>query len=660
MADAVKIRFVEEGLEKINKRVEGFASKTDKAAEKLSSAGSKMTTGVTLPILAAAGAATKMASDMGESMDFTRDVFGRNADAVIAWSDTLLERYGVGQDEALNFANITGNLLQSTGIKGQQSIDMIGVAMGRIGDIASQTNRSVADVNRAYQAGLKGNFERLDEFGVVVTAAAVQQKALEMGLADTTSELDSQDKQLAFHELFMERSSTAQGNFARTSDSAANKTRVMQEKAEALARTFGAKLLPVAIRVLDWATGMINRFSRLSPATQDTIIKVAALGAALGPTLKIAAHGIQVVQGMSRAMIFLAANPVVLVIAAVAALAVGLVVAYKRSETFRNVVNTVFRFLARITGEVIKFVLERFRGMLNTWTIVIEGILRGTARFVRIFKPEWADAMEAAANRVRDFRDDANAAIDRIKKTVNFDADTSRARDAVRNLQEWLKGRHFGPIRIPATVMLSKLAGDGLGVLGDGGGGLMGVSPNSAVGRAYTALGRPGDVISGFRPGARTRSGSLSYHAMGRALDITPRMEIFNAIRAAFKPRIRELIFSPAGGRQVHNGSDYFYTGGVRSDHWDHIHFAMARGAYLTKPFAGQVVMAERHPEIVSPEPVLREIVRTETRAAPVTFRPTINVDVYLDGDRVLKDRVNVFIDEREDREDVRMRMGGR
>jgi hypothetical protein len=305
--------------------------------------------------------------------------------------------------------------------------------------------------------------------------------------------------------------------------------------------------------------------------------------------LKIAAYGIQVVGGLSKALIFLAANPVVLVIAGVALLAAGLVIAYKKSETFRNIVDSVFRFLAKAVGAAVGAVLEMFRGMLNTWTNVIEGILRGTARFVRIFKPEWADAMERAADRVRGFRDDANAAIDKIKKTVNFDADTSRAREAVQNLQTWLKGRHFGPIKIPATVMLSKLAdGLGMGAMGAAGGGLMGISPSSAVGRAYSSLGRPGDVISGYRPGARTLSGSLSYHAQGRALDITPEFGIALAIRNLFGGRTRELI-TPWPSMNMHNGRNYRYSDAVQAQHDGrtnvrHIHWAMGSGGVVNRP----------------------------------------------------------------------------
>lgn len=86
---------------------------------------------------------------------------------------------------------------------------------------------------------------------------------------------------------------------------------------------------------------------------------------------------------------------------------------------------------------------------------------------------------------------------------------------------------------------------------------------------------------SGFRPGAITATGNRSYHGMGRAIDITPSMAIFNWIASHYGPSTRELIFSPAGGRQIHNGRSHFYSGVTRAQHWDHIHWAMANGGIL-------------------------------------------------------------------------------
>lgn len=85
---------------------------------------------------------------------------------------------------------------------------------------------------------------------------------------------------------------------------------------------------------------------------------------------------------------------------------------------------------------------------------------------------------------------------------------------------------------------------------------------------------------SGFRPGAVTLTGNRSYHADNRAIDVPPRMEVFNWIRDRY-PNSRELIFSPAGGRQIHNGRSHMYGEPVRGQHWDHVHWAYDQGGLL-------------------------------------------------------------------------------
>ena len=83
---------------------------------------------------------------------------------------------------------------------------------------------------------------------------------------------------------------------------------------------------------------------------------------------------------------------------------------------------------------------------------------------------------------------------------------------------------------------------------------------------------------SGFRPGAITATGNRSYHARGRAIDVTPSMAVFNRIKSAWGSRIMELIYSPANGGQVWHGRPHMYTGVTRSMHWNHVHWAMKHG----------------------------------------------------------------------------------
>lgn len=88
-------------------------------------------------------------------------------------------------------------------------------------------------------------------------------------------------------------------------------------------------------------------------------------------------------------------------------------------------------------------------------------------------------------------------------------------------------------------------------------------------------------LISGYRPGAITATGNPSLHGRGRAIDITPSMAIFDWLAETY-PNSGELIFSPAGARQIYRGQPHMYGEPTRGDHWDHIHWGMFdRGGFL-------------------------------------------------------------------------------
>lgn len=96
---------------------------------------------------------------------------------------------------------------------------------------------------------------------------------------------------------------------------------------------------------------------------------------------------------------------------------------------------------------------------------------------------------------------------------------------------------------------------------------------------------------SGLRPGAITATGNPSYHGMGRAIDTNPRMDMFEWLLANYGSASKEIIFSPAGGRQVRNGRSHMYTGITRAMHFDHIHWAMAQGGLIPSLGNGGIVM---------------------------------------------------------------------
>lgn len=119
----------------------------------------------------------------------------------------------------------------------------------------------------------------------------------------------------------------------------------LKSQAETAAVIFGERLAPMVERVTRRVADLVARLAELSPKAQDTIIKFAAVAAALGPGLLIFGRLIRIVAAIGPALtklrvgLAVLAAPVGLVVAAVGAVIAVFVLAWKHSERFRDAVG---------------------------------------------------------------------------------------------------------------------------------------------------------------------------------------------------------------------------------------------------------------------------------------------------------------------------------
>lgn len=165
-----------------------------------------------------------------------------------------------------------------------------------------------------------------------------------------------------------------------------------------LGTTLMATLGPTLEKVSNHLVKMANAFMKLSPTTQNIILVIGGIVATAGPLLmfigslmgsvgniltmapKIVGAIKNIGSAFSALGGFLAANPIVLIIAGIAALVVALVVLYHKSETFRNFVNGA---VAAIKGVVLG---------------VINGIKAGITGFVSAVSSAWNSLKSATTS----------------------------------------------------------------------------------------------------------------------------------------------------------------------------------------------------------------------------------------------------------------------
>jgi len=273
----------------------------DKVGSALNKFGANMTKYVTAPIAGAMVAAVKLASDMQETMSKVNVVFGDNAQEVIDWGDTTIDTIGLAKQTALDMAAGFQDMGTSMGIGSDKSADMSMKLVQLAGDMASFKNISIERAQTALNAVYTGETESLKALGIVMTEANLKAFAMNQGITKQYEELTQAEKVQLRYAYVMAQTTNAQGDFERTSDSAANQSRAFKERLKELGAQFGEKLLPVVESVLGKVNGLLDAFMNSSDSTQSAILWGIGIAAAIGPVVGTVGNIITAVDKMKTA-----------------------------------------------------------------------------------------------------------------------------------------------------------------------------------------------------------------------------------------------------------------------------------------------------------------------------------------------------------------------
>ena len=187
-----------------------------------------------------------MAADVGESMSKNKVLFGDASESVAEFAKTASKNFGLSNRDALEAAGHFGALTDAMGMSGEEGAKMSLELVKLAADMASFNNADPSETLTALAAGVRGENEPLRRFGVLLDAATLKAKALEMGLIENTkAALDPATKALAAYEAIMEKTTKQQGDFQRTSDGLANTQRQLAADWTNLQEQIGEALLPI-------------------------------------------------------------------------------------------------------------------------------------------------------------------------------------------------------------------------------------------------------------------------------------------------------------------------------------------------------------------------------------------------------------------------------
>jgi hypothetical protein len=281
---SINIRF-SANLSEFSKEMQNVARDMKKRGEQMQQIGSAMAIGFTLPILAAGAASVKMASDYEESMNKVNVAFGSSNESVKEFAKNSLESFGIAEGTALDMAALFGDMATSMGLPQQEAANLSTSLVGLAGDLASFKNIGIEQATTALNGVFTGETESLKLLGIVMTEANLAQFALTQGITKSIKEMTQAEKVQLRYAFVMDKTTNAQGDFARTGGGAANQMRVFQERLKELGNQFGQIILPAFTKLITSLNGIFKGFGNLSEGTKTTIVVVAGLVAVVGPLL---------------------------------------------------------------------------------------------------------------------------------------------------------------------------------------------------------------------------------------------------------------------------------------------------------------------------------------------------------------------------------------
>ena len=413
--------------------LQSVSDKLGEIAGKVGAVGKEFTTKLTLPIVAAGTAGIKYNIEMEKNLSNITTLLGGNADAAKEMLDYLTQMgkttpyqtnnlldatktmlgFGISAEDAQKNIQILGDIamgdanklnsltlafsqMSSTGkLTGQDLLQMINAGFNPLQQISKETGKSIGELKEEMADGAITSD---------MVAEAFQHATQEGGLFYKGAEKGGQ---------------TLEGKLSTAIEG-------IQIALGKLTETFLPVITKIINKIIEWT----DKFASLDSGTQKVITTIALVIAAIGPLLSILSSLITVIQGIAIAMKFLKDNPIVLIIAAIAAVVAAIIYLWNHCEAFRNFVIGIGETISNIVQTVVDFVVGVFNAVIGFFKENWKSIL------LFIINP-FAGAFNYLYEHCEGFRNFVNNFLEGVK-------------NAFHNGIEWIKNLIFE--KIPQTI----------------------------------------------------------------------------------------------------------------------------------------------------------------------------------------------------------------
>jgi TP901 family phage tail tape measure protein len=335
------------------------------------------------------GMAQGDANRFGSALVDLGNKFSTNEQAIMNMSMRLAAagaQVGLSETQILGFATA----LSSVGIEAEAGGTAfskvmkkmeVAVATGKNGleDFAKVSGMSQKEFQKAWKEDAAGAIEafivglsKMDEAGISAIVTLEDMGLKEVRLSDTLLRATNATEDFARAQS-VAASAWSEGTALATEaetryNTLASQLAMLKNKVSVAAQSLGDEMVPMAKRVIEAVSGLIDRFMALSTEQKEQIVKWAAIAAAVGPALLVfgkitsgAGKTVQAILGITRAMKSLGAvnlGWIGLAVAGVAGLAVAIKALVDSAETSDKVFGRLFSNTDQDTVERVKKAMD--------------------------------------------------------------------------------------------------------------------------------------------------------------------------------------------------------------------------------------------------------------------------------------------------------------
>ena len=440
--------------------------------------------------------AVDAASEVEQSFGGLESVFGDTADQAKELARSSAKDVGLATSDYANLATVLGSQLKNMGTSAEDLVPATDKLIDLGADLAATYGGTTADAVAALSSLLRGERDPIEKYGVGIKQADVNARLAAEGLTGLTGEQLKAAEANATLAILAEQTAAAQGAFARETDTAAHAQQVANAQWENAQAALGEALLPVVVLVSE----AIGALSVVMTENKDLVlivvgvigglaVAILAVNAAMAAMRAVTAIATAAQWALNAALM---ANPIGLVVLAIAALIAAFVLAYQNSETFRRIVDGVFQ---AVVG-VVRTAVDAIRRVFDT----LAGILRGPWELMQRVVDTVVRAIRGAIESLSRF---VRPILDGIKAGIRFISDgIASVRRAIDNLPDLPRmpwdsgGGRSAPPAVRGTPQTAALMGVS-GFAGGGGNGRAARFPTVNLVLDREIFGRA--VVSGLR-----------------------------------------------------------------------------------------------------------------------------------------------------------------